>query len=481
MFSVALTQFSYAEKTLTVTQKCENTILQLFITNQDGKPVTNAKIFDRLRSDILAKADENGFLILSADLQGKMLRVGGGAYAPIPFTAENCQPYEIEFEKSDKDLMIINHHTWSNFDSTAEHGGGEYNYAGPTGNYIVGDIVNLSEHNLTDIKITITTFSERSGTIESKVWNPMKQILRPGEASPFFAYMGGNPDNYSIKIDGYKGTSGTPVTPPVKISDVVLSEDSKGNKILTITCTDTIKKSDDLRLLLMGYSENNFLETASLVDVYLLSKRAYNVTDCITDGKFTLYESSNHGTLSEYNFVEYAKNDRFEVFIIQSGLNLFYDKQETNRAQNLNAYENKPVQYSQTAVYSNYFPNSLTPKYLDVKILKGNPEKRETTNLEDLGDKLDSPSKIMPSWIKSNAEFWANDQIDDTTFVSGIQFLIKNGIINVPVPAETSQTVSNEIPSWIKSNAEFWAQGLISDDDFLSGIEYLVKQGIIKV
>jgi len=38
-----------------------------------------------------------------------------------------------------------------------------------------------------------------------------------------------------------------------------------------------------------------------------------------------------------------------------------------------------------------------------------------------------------------------------------------------------------EIPSWIKNNADWWAQGLISDDDFVKGIQYLVEQGIIKV
>ena len=90
-------------------------------------------------------------------------------------------------------------------------------------------------------------------------------------------------------------------------------------------------------------------------------------------------------------------------------------------------------------------------------------------------------SPPLPAWIKSNAEFWANDQIDDVTFISGIQFLIKNEIILVPISTETNQTTSNEIPSWIKSNAEFWAQGLISDNDFLRGIEYLINQGIIKV
>ena len=37
----------------------------------------------------------------------------------------------------------------------------------------------------------------------------------------------------------------------------------------------------------------------------------------------------------------------------------------------------------------------------------------------------------IPSWIKNNAGWWATDQIDDNSFVSGIQYLIKNGIIIV--------------------------------------------------
>ncbi len=33
----------------------------------------------------------------------------------------------------------------------------------------------------------------------------------------------------------------------------------------------------------------------------------------------------------------------------------------------------------------------------------------------------------------------------------------------------------------IKNNAEWWSQGAISEDDFLNGIEYLVKNGIIQI
>jgi len=88
----------------------------------------------------------------------------------------------------------------------------------------------------------------------------------------------------------------------------------------------------------------------------------------------------------------------------------------------------------------------------------------------------------IPSWIKNNAEWWAQGAIGDSDFVSGIQYLIKEGIMQIP---ETRQTTTvdgtEEIPSWIKNNAEWWAQGLISDDDFVKGIQYLVEQGIMVV
>ena len=32
---------------------------------------------------------------------------------------------------------------------------------------------------------------------------------------------------------------------------------------------------------------------------------------------------------------------------------------------------------------------------------------------------------VVPDWIKNNAGWWAEGQIDDQTFVNGIQFLIK--------------------------------------------------------
>jgi len=84
----------------------------------------------------------------------------------------------------------------------------------------------------------------------------------------------------------------------------------------------------------------------------------------------------------------------------------------------------------------------------------------------------------IPEWIKNNAGWWANGDIDDNTFVLGIEYLVKNGIIHV---TEKSQKASNDliIPEWIKNNAGWWANGDIDDNTFVLGIEYLVKNGII--
>jgi len=38
---------------------------------------------------------------------------------------------------------------------------------------------------------------------------------------------------------------------------------------------------------------------------------------------------------------------------------------------------------------------------------------------------------LVPEWVKSNAGWWAEGTVDDTTFLNGITYLVENGIINV--------------------------------------------------
>ena len=42
-----------------------------------------------------------------------------------------------------------------------------------------------------------------------------------------------------------------------------------------------------------------------------------------------------------------------------------------------------------------------------------------------------TPETSIPGWIKNNAGWWADGQIDDSSFVSGLQWLISNGIMKI--------------------------------------------------
>ena len=86
----------------------------------------------------------------------------------------------------------------------------------------------------------------------------------------------------------------------------------------------------------------------------------------------------------------------------------------------------------------------------------------------------------IPDWIRNNALWWSDEQIDDNTFIQGIEYLIKNDIIIIPqTQQETTET--KEIPPWIRNNAEWWVDGQIDDETFVQGLEFLIKKGIIRV
>lgn len=87
---------------------------------------------------------------------------------------------------------------------------------------------------------------------------------------------------------------------------------------------------------------------------------------------------------------------------------------------------------------------------------------------------------VIPDWVKTNAGWWSDNMIEDSDFVSGIQYLINKGIMTIP-STQSGQSSGNQIPLWIKNNAGWWSDGLIKDSDFVSGIQYLISNGIIHI
>jgi hypothetical protein len=164
-----------------------------------------------------------------------------------------------------------------------------------------------------------------------------------------------------------------------------------------------------------------------------------------------------------------------------------------------------------------YERNSWTNSFHNSLII----EKAETSD-DDISQKSYDP--LVPSWVKTNAGFWAENQIDDETFSNGIKFLIKEKIIDIPnlkefepqpklhfiesekgpqhyieryyndefyrewfdvnypeytIEEAVGYTSDLVIPDWVKSNAKLWTNDQISDKEFVTGIAFLIENGII--
>jgi len=125
---------------------------------------------------------------------------------------------------------------------------------------------------------------------------------------------------------------------------------------------------------------------------------------------------------------------------------------------------------------------SIKIKYHDARDSSGQPnifglsKAKQSTSVTSTM----TPSKV-PTWIKNNAKWWSDGNIDDTNFTNGIKYLINQKIIQTSKTTQMPSVAETHIPSWIKNNAGWWSKGLISEDDFLKGIEYLIEKGIMRV
>ena len=84
----------------------------------------------------------------------------------------------------------------------------------------------------------------------------------------------------------------------------------------------------------------------------------------------------------------------------------------------------------------------------------------------------------VPDWVKNNAGWWASHFMSDNEFVNAIEFLIKEGIIQVDAVAGEK---SDNMPDWIRNTAGWWAADQISETEFLNAIQFLIKSGLISI
>ena len=220
------------------------------------------------------------------------------------------------------------------------------------------------------------------------------------------------------------------------------------------------------------YWKQEIISPNSFVDIYVhdddMNKKEYpNFAD-----KFTISVWSD------------SSPDGLEIEVVETGVYSGIFKGRVFVADSGDTIKNRLVSMPGDTVYAKYvdftIPDGSTSDIFSAAVVKISGQ-----NMQPLLDNIDSKYRMsssiekVPSWIKNNAGWWANDDIDDDAFIQGIQFLIKEKILEINETSSAEK--SDKIPAWVKNNAGWWADGQITESDFLSGITHLVKTGIISV
>ena len=59
--------------------------------------------------------------------------------------------------------------------------------------------------------------------------------------------------------------------------------------------------------------------------------------------------------------------------------------------------------------------------------------------------------------------------------------MIKENILQIPLTTQIEASVSDEIPNWIRNNAGWWADRQIDDETFVQGIQFLINERILRI
>jgi len=122
------------------------------------------------------------------------------------------------------------------------------------------------------------------------------------------------------------------------------------------------------------------------------------------------------------------------------------------------------------------------------------PESKEiTTHSISKLNEFDSPQEKIPidcgyslleipDWVKNNSRWWSEGKILGDEFMDTISFLVDAKIIDIQnLPKQFTGEPDGVIPDWVKNNTEWWSHGKIDNQTFVSGMKYLIENGIIKL
>ena len=221
----------------------------------------------------------------------------------------------------------------------------------------------------------------------------------------------------------------------------------------------------------MIYWKQDIVSSNSFAEIYVkdndMNKKEYpNFAD-----KFTISVWSD------------SSADALEIQVVETGVYTGIFKGTVYVADSGESTKNRLIAYPGDILYAKYTDTTL-PTGGTSDIVSAAVVKISGQNMDEILEKIDpsmrpstSEDKV-PTWIKNNAGWWADGSISESDFLKGIEFLINDGIIQVP-PTSVSAEASEGVPAWVKNNAGWWADGITSDGEFLNAIQHLMSLGLI--
>ena len=364
-----------------------------------------------------------------------------------------------------------------------------------SGSIIYGDVVNVSEDTLYYI------------IIRGNVYDDGKLLDDTGYMQPYifrYDFPFEDRDNIALAISPYKVA-----IHPGESAQFALWPGQVG-----WDCYEVWIESYELENKFKGISEENLrndLEIKSVKDERgVLKGKVYNPTENILDYTYVVVakydENGNLFALKgdSTSSLGPGKTKNFEIplyvdnYPIKTHLDNFIYGKPANyevSAWGYNAwdygewegseYDKNPVKYLGE---SKFFPNKDTTNNVNVDEEIQNKENRQTSScLKDSNQVFERSdyTHTIPEWIKNNAGWWADGDIDEKEFLSAIDYLLSNEILRINIPREEfhmeldSQTYyasrynSDEIKisGWYEGDKQDWIRcDLSKPDSFYSGM-----------
>ena len=160
------------------------------------------------------------------------------------------------------------------------------------------------------------------------------------------------------------------------------------------------------------------------------------VNGCDMDWKIYFY--------SKFNEIEILDQVNYDIWIVDENDNKLYSYAESvGKEKMFNEFGQVghilPVEQSGLVRYA-IFVHGLGPEdqvnkeyggYAIIEVpVEDNPLLDEISDVSDNDTTFETDMPI-PGWIKNNAGWWADGQIGDDAFVSGIKYLVENGIVRI--------------------------------------------------